>query len=637
MNKKKFKNIAFVTWLFPKLSETFVLNQIVELKKLGYKISIFAVKDPRKNLAKEDCELERIIHKDIGKFRLLNLTKYGPPEELSSLIRKGIRNKKIDIVYFQFSDLAAEILKHGEIQCPTVSVFHDVPKACSKKEFDGLKKKYNNVFKKITIVLTTSEFSKNELIKLGCKDSKISIHHMGVDTNIFKPATSKSLTNAFNFIMVGRFVEKKGFIYGIRAFKKILEKQPTRKLKLSIVGDGILRETLEQEVKKLNIENKVVFLGKLPQKNIAKLLRHSNCFLCPSITTRDGKREGSPTTIMEAAACGVPVIATKHAGAPEILKDDCGILVKEKSVSELEKAMSKIIKGYSYYRKKFSKKARQLINEEHNIKRLVDCLLEIFNQAIKIEKQELAFKKFVFYIKKYLSSQVLSVIVMGSIARREKPSKESDVDILIVFKNQGAIPANNLLKLKRGISLLGQNSSPRLTPQIFDKVDLFQLLSPALIKSYTKDGKVIYGKNIIKLFKDKLSNLSSFELEMSILKRSLFERYLIREYITTYLQKPDYSFCYKLAKTVLFLARDFLFITEKGYASSREKIVKIWNKYYTNPTPSQALQVINHNYSPRPLSIFVRQSIDYIEKTTNKLINALKKKYPKKKIYIAPF
>ena len=93
MNKRKFKNIAFVTWLFPKLSETFVLNQIVALKKLGYKISIFAVKDPRRNLAKEDRELERITHKDVSKFRLLGLTKYGPSKILLSLIKKGIRDK----------------------------------------------------------------------------------------------------------------------------------------------------------------------------------------------------------------------------------------------------------------------------------------------------------------------------------------------------------------------------------------------------------------------------------------------------------------------------------------------------------------------------------------------------------------
>ena len=88
INKEKLKNVAFMVWLFPKLSETFILNQIVQLKKLRYSISIFAVKDPRKVLTKEDFELEKEVHEDIKKYRLLNLTKYGSPGKISSLLKK---------------------------------------------------------------------------------------------------------------------------------------------------------------------------------------------------------------------------------------------------------------------------------------------------------------------------------------------------------------------------------------------------------------------------------------------------------------------------------------------------------------------------------------------------------------------
>lgn len=642
MNKtkvKKFKSIAFVVWFFPKLSETFILNQIVQLKKLGYQIQIFAVKDPRKELAKEDNEFEYVVHKDVEKYRLLNLVKYGSPKKIFILLKQGIRNKEIDVIYFQFPDLAAEILRYGELNYPNISLFHDIPKV-EKKGLINLQKKYKIVFKKSTLILAISEFAKNELIKLGCKKHKILIHHMGTDPKIFKPPKSKIPLRPFKFVMIGRFVEKKGFIYGIRAFYRILKNHPNRRLRLLIIGDGILHDILYKEVEHLKLKKHIDFLGKVSQEKVIKILQSSHCLICPSITTREGKREGLPIVIMEAAACGLPIIATNHTAIPEILKNGRGILVKERDVRNLSMAMVKVFKNYRSLRKKLGEKARQLIVQEYNIEKLVKRLLNIFDLAKNIQKQKLILKKFSQYIKKYLSNEIFSILLAGSIARYEILTRESDIDLIIVFKNQDFITAKALLKLNKAINLLKKSSGLQITPQIFTKFDLFQLLSPVLMKNYIEDGEVIYGEDLIKFFRKDLSRLSDFEYDIAILKRCLFERYFFRQYIVNSSRKQNYAFYHKLAKTVLFFARDFLYLTKNITITKREDIAKIFNSLYKNIIPLDAFKIISNEKFLKNSSIrkfFVVKATNFVEVICNKIIKLIKKKYPNKKIYVLPF
>jgi predicted nucleotidyltransferase len=393
--------------------------------------------------------------------------------------------------------------------------------------------------------------------------------------------------------MIGRFVEKKGFIYGIRAFHKVFKNYPDRRFRLLIIGEGILHDALYKEIKHLKLENCVDFLGKVPQQKVIKVLQSSHCLVCPSITTSKGKREGLPIVVMEAAACCLPIIATSHAAIPEILKNGRGILVKEKSVRDLAKAMIKVFRNYQNLRKKFGRKARQLIVQEYNIKKLVKRLLSIFNLAENIKKQELALKKFSQYIQKRLSNEIFSILLTGSIARYEILTRESDIDLIIVFKNQNFITAKALLKLNKAINLLKKSSGLQITPQIFTRFDLFQLLSPVLMKNYIDDGETIYGEDLTKSFQKKLCRLSDFKYDIAILKRCLFERYFFRQYIVNSSQKQNYAFYNKLAKTVLFLARDFLYLSKNIMITKREEIAKVFNFLYKNIIPLNAFKIIS--------------------------------------------
>ncbi|AAB99063.1 capsular polysaccharide biosynthsis protein M [Methanocaldococcus jannaschii DSM 2661] len=126
--------------------------------------------------------------------------------------------------------------------------------------------------------------------------------------NIFK--------DSFVFINIGRLTEQKGQWFLIRSFKRVTEKYPNAKL--IILGDGELKNKLQELINKLNLQNNVYLLGM--QKNPFKFLKHSNCFVFSSLW------EGLPNTVIEALSLNLPVISTDcKTGPREILCPELNI------------------------------------------------------------------------------------------------------------------------------------------------------------------------------------------------------------------------------------------------------------------------------------------------------------------------
>jgi len=122
--------------------------------------------------------------------------------------------------------------------------------------------------------------------------------------------------DSFVFVNVGRLTEAKGQWFLIRSFKKVTEKYPNAKL--IILGDGELKDKLQNLINKLNLQNNVYLLGM--QKNPFKFLKHSNCFVFSSLW------EGLPNTVIEALSLNLPVISTDcKTGPREILCPELNI------------------------------------------------------------------------------------------------------------------------------------------------------------------------------------------------------------------------------------------------------------------------------------------------------------------------
>jgi glycosyltransferase involved in cell wall biosynthesis len=142
--------------------------------------------------------------------------------------------------------------------------------------------------------------------------------------------------------MVGRLVEKKGMIDGLRAFRRVNARFPNARLQ--IIGDGPLRGKLQREALRLGLMGSVQFAGRLPHDRVLGEMRRAHVMLTPSITTAQGDRESGVIVLKEAAATGLPAVATHHGGIPEIVEHErTGLLVPERSVDGLARALERLL------------------------------------------------------------------------------------------------------------------------------------------------------------------------------------------------------------------------------------------------------------------------------------------------------
>jgi len=164
---------------------------------------------------------------------------------------------------------------------------------------------------------------------------------------------------------VGRLTEAKGHVYLLKAFKEVLKKYGN--VKLLIVGDGELKRRLELLSEQLDIENNVVFLGK--RTDVADLLQISDIFVLSSL------HESFPNAVMEAMACGKPVVATKVGGIPELVIDhQTGLLVPPLNPHLLANSITELLLNES-----------QAVTLGTNGKKRIE---ELFNFDILINKIE---------------------------------------------------------------------------------------------------------------------------------------------------------------------------------------------------------------------------------------------------------
>ena len=164
-------------------------------------------------------------------------------------------------------------------------------------------------------ILCVSHFVRDTLIARGFPKAKLITHYLGIEIpeNVVLPPAGVGNTVLF----VGRLVEKKGADTLIDAMASLRDSAPG--LELSVIGDGPARGDLEKRAKAAGI--KATFQGWQDEKKVRAAMRRALLLAVPSRTADGGDSEGLPTVIMEAMAVGVPVVATRHAGIPEIVSD----------------------------------------------------------------------------------------------------------------------------------------------------------------------------------------------------------------------------------------------------------------------------------------------------------------------------
>jgi glycosyltransferase involved in cell wall biosynthesis len=264
---------------------------------------------------------------------------------------------------------------------PLVTSFHgcDSPGTTRMKKH---KKSLQRLFSVGECFTVPCQAMKDELIKYGCPVDKIAVHHSGIDLDKFSYKERIFPANGpVRIVYVGRLVEKKGAEILIKAFQRIHQVFPQSRL--TLIGDGVLKNKLKQLSKNLHIEKHIEFIGALPHNEVAKQLEQAHVFCLPSMKDRTGNQEGIPNAIKEAMACGIPVVSTFHSGIPELIEDgQTGHLVAEKDVDGLAGKLIDLI-GQPETWARLGQNARVKIESDFNRQVQTYKLEQLFDQVIK--------------------------------------------------------------------------------------------------------------------------------------------------------------------------------------------------------------------------------------------------------------
>lgn len=405
--------IAFIVGGFPKLSETFILNQITGLIDRGHDIDIYADSSTNEPKVHPDIEKYNILartyyfrrpsnrvlsilkgvrlslinlHKNpIVIFRSWDSSKYDKQHAFSRLmllymVLPFLKKQSYDIVHCHFGQngMKGAMLKSvGLLQGKLVTTFHGQDITKYPQEFG--KDFYQQLFNTGDLFLPISERWNQCLLELGCNSEKIITHHMGIDCSRFSFAPRHlNSKEKIRVLTVARLTEKKGIEYAIRAIKKLSSCH--QNVEYNIVGDGPLKTSLQKLIQDLDVGHVINLLGWKQQQEVIDLLNSSSLLLAPSVTSKDGDQEGIPVGIMEAMAIGLPVVSTWHSGIPELIEDGVsGFLVAERDEEALFERLKYLIDHPEIW-SEVGAAGRKCIESHYNINYLNDQLVQLYQK-----------------------------------------------------------------------------------------------------------------------------------------------------------------------------------------------------------------------------------------------------------------
>lgn len=321
----------------------------------------------------------------IKKYSILN---YKLTRRYTPFVCKILSENNVDIIHSHFGNFGWHDIKaKKKLNIPQITTFYGYDLSRLPKMLRW-KIGYKSLFKNCDRFMVEGSYMKKSLVNLGCPSNKVVVKHIGIDIDKipFSPRAIGS-DGIIKILASGTFRPKKGISYATEAFARLCKKYDN--IRLTIVGDGkidtelIEKEKILQIIKKYNIENRVDLLGYQPYETLIHLGYSHHIFISPSIHAENGDNEGgSPVTITEMSASGMPILSTNHCDIPEVVLDDIsGYLVAEKDLGSLTERLEYLIQNENIWNK-LGIAGRQHIEKNYNLKKqslkqseLYRCLL----------------------------------------------------------------------------------------------------------------------------------------------------------------------------------------------------------------------------------------------------------------------
>lgn len=399
--------IAYLTNCFGTQSHTFIRREIRALRKLGVDLQLYGIRKDTDNLASDALDLVEQTHylypislADAvkGNFKCLlrapghylkGLVQAFTSEEfglkrrakmvyhylVAASMGERARRDGVSHIHAHFMNVSTSIAMYAahHAQLPYSVTVHSAG-TFKTPHILGVHQKLRQA--QFLMMISNYNVEYFDAIEPCRHKSHVVRCGMDLDDFAFRPATTYQVHAPVRLLAVGRFVEKKGFLYLIEA-AGILQREGVN-FTLNLIGGGPLASQLKARAEALGLGERVTFLGQKSTDYVRQAMAESDIVIVPSVTSATGEMEGLPVVIMEAMASGVPVIATAHSGIPEIVQPDItGQLTKERDAEGIAKAIQAFIASP---RLEQIDKARHLIEDTFNISVVAQQRHELFKR-----------------------------------------------------------------------------------------------------------------------------------------------------------------------------------------------------------------------------------------------------------------
>jgi colanic acid/amylovoran biosynthesis glycosyltransferase len=347
---KKLK-VAYIMSRFPKITETFILYEMLALEQQEVQVELYPLLRERTDIMHPEAKpfVERAHYHPFLSFPILKIQFYFLKRKpraylvtLLTLIRSnwtsfryitralGIFPKSVYFAHLMQSQginhVHAHFASHPAAAAFIIHRLTDIPFSFTAHGSDIHRDRHMLCEKvaEASFVVPVSVYNQDVILSecgQGVFD-KMTVIHCGVDTRVFRPAPIKEFdreSSTFSILCIGTLHEVKGQLFLIEACQLLHERGI--EFACNFVGDGPDEGDLKKKADQAGITKYIHFLGRKTRDEIAGLLQKADVVVAPSVPSRDGRREGIPVVLMEAMASGVPVVASQLSGIPELVED----------------------------------------------------------------------------------------------------------------------------------------------------------------------------------------------------------------------------------------------------------------------------------------------------------------------------
>jgi len=391
--------IGYVVKRYPRYSETFVVAEIASHEAAGLEVEVFSIMPPndthfQEAIARVRAPVQYIPYHGVKAVDLwaaldgaaATLPGFWSALEAAqgedalavyqgALIACAVRERGIEHLHAHFATAAtsaARLASHFAkvpytFTAHAKDVFHDTVHP------DDLRRKLRDAGATVTVSDFNCHYLKRTYSDAAARVERI---YNGLDLELFPHASPAK--RAPWIVAVGRLVEKKGFADLVEACALLKRRGAPPPFQCDIIGTGPLEPTLAALILERQLQDHVHLVGPRPRSEVVALVRGAAVFAAPCVVAADGDRDGLPTVLVEAMALGTPCVSTDVTGIPELLADDCGIVVPQHDPTNLAAALERLLSDGAL-RVRLATRARRRVEADFDIRCTAARLRTIFS------------------------------------------------------------------------------------------------------------------------------------------------------------------------------------------------------------------------------------------------------------------